>query len=109
MSWFTRTFVLAAATLFFAVMVGAARDGNYRAASAAFVFGAIVLAVGAMGFFDKRFPLPPRAPGEPRGLPGAPLRYLRHYPGWKGRLIASGLLALYGLAVLRLVAALLGW
>ncbi|MES3003816.1 MAG: hypothetical protein V4787_24205 [Pseudomonadota bacterium] len=109
MGKFTSAFVVIIAGGFFAVALRALQLGAYQPAIAAAVFGALVLLIGAIGWFDKRFPLPPLPSNERTTLIGAAARYWRAYPGWPGRVAAVFLVLVVVGVVLKFVGNVLGY
>ena len=101
MSTFTKLFVTTIAAAFYAIAAWAVARGAYKPGVAAFVFGSLVALIGAIGWFEHKYPLPPAARNPP-SLLGEASRYLDHHPGWPGRIAAAflGGLAVFGVLVL---------
>ena len=90
MSKFTKIiFVLAVASL--AVM---AANGLIHPITLLVLLTAVIFC-GSVGWFFLRFPLPPVEHGQDkRSLDDLLEAYRKHYPGWQGKLVFYGLLAL---------------
>lgn len=109
MGWFTRTLVLLVAGAFFAMALLALARGEYRVALGAFVFGLFVAFIGAIGWFERRFPLPPLPPGERPTLFGEARRYLRHHPGWPARIAVAAAVLTACIGLVRAAGRMMGW
>lgn len=101
MGTFTRTLVFVGATLFLAMGVYSAVQGNAYAAVGGFIFFLVVAFIGGVGWFFHRFSIPPLPLGAPP--PNAfseAKRFASHHPGWPGRVVKYGLPALSAIGVL---------
>jgi hypothetical protein len=104
----TKTLLLISGAFFFFVSLICAAEGNYRAATGGLVLFGFIFFIGLVGWFHFRFPLSPLPPDAPSPTTFSKIkRFIKHHPGWQGKVVKYGLPVLLGIAVLQRLVPLL--